>query len=73
MSAKDGNKISTAMTMGVVVTLFPPDCHDEILQTDVPIAPIPSDEPLILTEGSLISYPSGKHLRCPKIHLSVTK
>lgn len=56
------------------VTLFPPDCHDEILQTDVPIAPKPSYEPLILTEGSLISSPSGKkNSRCPKIHLSVTK
>lgn len=59
--------------MGEAVTLFPPDCRDEILQTDVPIAPNPSDEPLILTEGSLISSPCGKHLRCPKIHLSVTK
>lgn len=58
---------------GEAVTLFPPHCRDEILQTDAPISPKPSDETLILTEGSLISSPSGKHSRCPKIHLSVTK
>jgi len=45
---------------GEAVTLFP-DRHDEILQTDVPIPPKPSDEPLLLTEGSLISSPGGKH------------
>lgn len=55
------------------ITLFPPCCSDEILQTDVPIATKPSDQHLILTEGSLIYSLSGKHSRCPQIHPSVTK
>lgn len=74
MSAKDAKRYPQLKEdNGEAVTLFPPDCHDEILQTDVPIAPKPSDEPLILTGESLISSPCGKHLLCPKIHLSVTK
>lgn len=55
------------------ITLFPPCRRDEILQTDVPIATKPSDQPLILTEGSLIYSLSGKHSRCPQFHPSVTK
>lgn len=55
------------------ITLFFPKCHDEILQSAVPIVPKPLDEPLILINGSLIFSPGGKHHCCPMFHPSMTK
>lgn len=47
------------------LTLFPADCQDEIRQTDMPIPPKPSDEPLMLTEGYFNILSGWKTLALP--------
>lgn len=71
------NKLSMRDDNWEAVTLFPPHCRDETLQTDVPITPntliralnIDRREFNLLTKWNL----RKKKAQWPKIHLPVTK